>query len=104
MCPRLVNLSDLVIIKYIHHLHSTIIRNPSSTISSSLALANLCPGILILSLQLHLLLQLPRILDSKAMLEDLPDILERHALHLRIAKVHRNPAKEADRRIEAEGS
>ena len=62
----------------------------------SLHLNRLCPAILNLSLRLHILLQLPRILNTKAMLEDLADILERHSLDLRVAKVNRNPTKEAE--------
>jgi hypothetical protein len=39
-------------------------------------------------------------LDTKAMLEDLPNILQSHALNLRVAEVHCDPTEEADRCIE----
>lgn len=57
-----------------------------------------------MSVGLHLLLQLPRILDTESVLEDLPDVLERHALDLRVTEVHRNPTEEANRGVETEGA
>ena len=62
-----------------------------------------CVGIH-LGLQLHILLQSPCILDTKAVLEDLADVLQRHALDFRVTEVDCDPAEEADGCVEAEGA
>ena len=59
---------------------------------------------LILCLNLGRLLQLAGIFDAKPMLEDLLDILECHALDLRVAEVDGDPTEEADGGVEAKGA
>lgn len=55
-------------------------------------------------LALTMLLQAPRILHPKAMFKNLPNILQRQTLNFGIAKIHGDPAAEANRSIETEGA
>ena len=53
---------------------------------------------------LVLLLPPAGVADTKAVLEDLTDVLERHALDLREAEDDEEPANEADTGVKAEGA
>ncbi len=64
----------------------------------------LCASTFHLALELHLLLQLSRIFDTKAMFEDLADILQSHPLHFWVAEINCNPAEEADCSVKSESS
>ena len=72
--------------------------------SSGLVSHLLIRGFDLLLLLPLLLLQLPRICDAEAVVEDLTNVLEGHALDLGVAPPDCDPAAEADGRVEAKCS
>lgn len=61
-------------------------------------------GTALWALDLGQLLQLTGLLDAESVLEDLANVLERHALDLRVTEVDGNPAENADGGVETEGT
>lgn len=57
-----------------------------------------------LVLELCLLLQLPCVLNTKPMLEDLSDVLESHPFDFRVAEVNCDPTEEANCSIESKST